>query len=116
MGLDALRHLLVDTNPIQYAKSSEPPAQLDAPGLSGLVDEIAADGHGLIMVMGKGGVGKTTLAAAIAVELADRGLPVHLTTCLTPPRTLPKPWRARYPILCSAALTPRKPRLATASM
>ncbi len=33
-----------------------------------------------VMVMGKGGVGKTTLAAAIAVELASRGLPVHLTT------------------------------------
>jgi arsenite-transporting ATPase len=32
------------------------------------------------MVMGKGGVGKTTLAAAIAVALADRGLPVHLST------------------------------------
>jgi arsenite-transporting ATPase len=32
------------------------------------------------MLMGKGGVGKTTLAAAIAVELAQRGLPVHLTT------------------------------------
>ena len=32
------------------------------------------------MLMGKGGVGKTTLAAAIAVELAHRGLPVHLTT------------------------------------
>ena len=30
--------------------------------------------------MGKGGVGKTTLAAAVAVELALRGLPVHLTT------------------------------------
>ncbi len=29
---------------------------------------------------GKGGVGKTTLAAAVAVELARRGLPVHLTT------------------------------------
>jgi len=33
-----------------------------------------------VMVMGKGGVGKTTLAAAVAVELAHRGLPVHLTT------------------------------------
>ena len=32
------------------------------------------------MLMGKGGVGKTTLAAAIAVELAGRGLAVHLTT------------------------------------
>jgi len=51
----------------------------DAP-LSELVDQIAADGHGLIMLMGKGGVGKTTMAAAIAVALAERGLPVHLTT------------------------------------
>lgn len=34
----------------------------------------------LVMLMGKGGVGKTTLAAAIAVELASRGLAVHLTT------------------------------------
>jgi anion-transporting ArsA/GET3 family ATPase len=44
------------------------------------VDGIAADGHGLVMLMGKGGVGKTTLAAAVAVELARRKLPVHLTT------------------------------------
>nr|WP_304990726.1 arsenical pump-driving ATPase [Cryobacterium sp. TMT2-4] len=53
-----------------------------APGapLSALVDEIEAGGHGLVMLMGKGGVGKTTLAAAIAVSLAERGLPVHLTT------------------------------------
>ncbi|MEY5100704.1 MAG: hypothetical protein RJA36_3423 [Pseudomonadota bacterium] len=51
-----------------------------SPALATLVDEIAADGHGLVMLMGKGGVGKTTLAAAIAVALAHRGLPVHLTT------------------------------------
>ena len=30
--------------------------------------------------MGKGGVGKTTVAAAVAVELARRGLKVHLST------------------------------------
>lgn len=59
------------------ATSAEP---LAAPTLATLVDQIAADGHGLVMVMGKGGVGKTTLAAAVAVELAHRGLPVHLTT------------------------------------
>jgi len=57
-----------------------PPLSLNAPSLASLVDLIAADGHGLVMLMGKGGVGKTTLAAAVAVELARRGLPVHLTT------------------------------------
>ena len=48
--------------------------------LRSLVDAIAADGHGLVMLMGKGGVGKTTLAAAIAVALAERGFDVHLST------------------------------------
>lgn len=35
---------------------------------------------GIIMTMGKGGVGKTTIATAIALDLAGRGLKVHLTT------------------------------------
>ena len=81
VGLSALRHLLNDT-PMPVSASAEPSAVLTtkAPNLSQLVDDIAADGHGLVMLMGKGGVGKTTLAAAVAVELANRGLPVHLTT------------------------------------
>ena len=37
-------------------------------------------GRGVVMTMGKGGVGKTTIAAAIAVELAHRGHMVHLST------------------------------------
>ena len=78
VGLDALRQLLVETAP-QPAATGEP-VELDAPSLSDLVDDIAAEGHGLVMLMGKGGVGKTTLAAAVAVDLARRGLPVHLTT------------------------------------
>ena len=45
-----------------------------------LVDTLAAPGTGLIMTMGKGGVGKTTVAAAVAVALAERGHRVHLTT------------------------------------
>ena len=48
--------------------------------LADLVDELSRSDHGLVMVMGKGGVGKTTVAAAVAVSLAKRGMPVHLTT------------------------------------
>ncbi|MBK7507090.1 MAG: arsenical pump-driving ATPase [Comamonadaceae bacterium] len=79
VGLDALRHLLGDSAPIE-ADARAPEAPLVAPSLAALVDDIAANGHGLVMLMGKGGVGKTTLAAAVAVELARRGLPVHLST------------------------------------
>jgi len=79
VGLDALRHLLGDSAPVE-ADGLPSEAALAAPSLAALVDEIALDGHGLLMLMGKGGVGKTTLAAAVAVELARRGLPVHLTT------------------------------------
>ncbi len=79
VGLDALHHLFSDAAPAT-AGISKQPIPLDAPSLSSLVDDIAADGHGLVMLMGKGGVGKTTVAAALAVELAHRGLPVHLTT------------------------------------
>jgi arsenite-transporting ATPase len=79
VGLDALRQLLIDT-PYHALVTESLPIELDKPSLSELVDSIAEDGHGLVMTMGKGGVGKTTIAAAIAVELAHRGLPVLLTT------------------------------------
>jgi arsenite-transporting ATPase len=81
VGLEALRHLLNDT-PVQLNAHAASSAALTpkSPNLSQLVDDIAGGGHGLVMLMGKGGVGKTTLAAAVAVELAHRGLPVHLTT------------------------------------
>jgi len=49
-------------------------------GLGSLIDELSAVGHGVILAMGKGGVGKTTVAAAVAVALADRGFNVHLST------------------------------------
>jgi arsenite-transporting ATPase len=48
--------------------------------LSALVDAIAKGGRGVVMAMGKGGVGKTTVAAAIAIALAKRGFPVQLST------------------------------------
>ncbi len=81
VGLPALRALLEEQQPAlpTAAKSvtcpTAPTGQLNA-----LVDELAANGHGLIMVMGKGGVGKTTIAAALAIGLVMRGHAVHLST------------------------------------
>jgi arsenite-transporting ATPase len=48
--------------------------------LDTLIDQLATRGKGVVMTMGKGGVGKTTVAARIASALARRGFPVTLTT------------------------------------
>ena len=82
VGVSALKGLLNE-----YAESASLPVQSESMqikpenvSLSAMVDDIARSEHGLIMLMGKGGVGKTTMAAAIAVRLADMGFDVHLTT------------------------------------
>ncbi|HIC8800456.1 arsenical pump-driving ATPase [Aeromonas veronii] len=80
VGVESLRQLLQPQGTAAQSPTVQSTVKQAQPELSSLVDELAADGHGLIMLMGKGGVGKTTLAAAVAVELASRGLPVHLTT------------------------------------
>jgi arsenite-transporting ATPase len=88
VGLPALRALLdgsaptsVRPEPVEgLAQLSPSPEPLPAEPLSRMADELAAIGHGLIMVMGKGGVGKTTIAAVLAVGLVQRGHSVHLTT------------------------------------
>lgn len=78
VGVEALRALFDDAPIVSPTTRDDPPMEL--PPLSTLVDELAAKGRGLVMVMGKGGVGKTTVAAAVAIELASRGISVHLST------------------------------------
>jgi arsenite-transporting ATPase len=78
VGVAALRALL--GSPISDTTSPAPHRDVALPDLATLIAEFEQVGHGLIMLMGKGGVGKTTLAAAIAVELAARGHAVQLTT------------------------------------
>jgi arsenite/tail-anchored protein-transporting ATPase len=82
VGLPALRSLLggADPSPAAVPPNDDLAPSLSAEPLGRMVDELAAIGSGLIMVMGKGGVGKTTIAAALAVGLVQRGHSVHLTT------------------------------------
>ncbi|HMJ90192.1 MAG TPA: arsenical pump-driving ATPase, partial [Candidatus Acidoferrum sp.] len=80
VGIAALRALSESDDDAQFPKTIESSRPFDCETLESLVDQIAASRHGVIMTMGKGGVGKTTLAAAIASNLAQRGFPVHLST------------------------------------
>jgi arsenite-transporting ATPase len=80
VGVDALGALFTTNEPTPPTAMAVPlEGFTDAP-LSDLIDELATQDHGLIMCMGKGGVGKSTIAAAIAVALVGRGHQVHLTT------------------------------------
>ena len=50
------------------------------PKLDDVIDDLYRTRKKVIFTMGKGGVGKTTVAAAIALGLAAKGQKVHLTT------------------------------------
>jgi arsenite-transporting ATPase len=80
LGIGGLKVLLSDAADVtaSAAVSSWQPPEMQS--LADLVSGIEQQGHGVIMTMGKGGVGKTTVAAAIAVLLAKRGHSVHLST------------------------------------
>jgi arsenite-transporting ATPase len=81
VGVSTLRRLMdgiadQPTSSGPSARTSRAPIS----ALSDLIDEIETKGRGAVLVTGKGGVGKTTVAGRIAVELARRGHPVHLST------------------------------------
>lgn len=81
VGLPALRALLTGgAGPVTPQPASVADVGERLQGLGALADDLAAAGHGLVMVMGKGGVGKTTVAAALALGLVQRGKTVHLST------------------------------------
>ncbi|QEG00804.1 Arsenical pump-driving ATPase [Stieleria maiorica] len=86
VGVDALRQLGVDRSMSDLTAPSEDHTiahvdnAADSVAMDSLIDTLAAQGHGVIMTMGKGGVGKTTVAAGVALALAERGFPVHLST------------------------------------
>jgi arsenite-transporting ATPase len=81
LGIAGLRVLLEGENALgEIAESDIEWSMPDMPSLATLLEGIEKNGKGVIMTMGKGGVGKTTVAAAIAVWLSQRGHAVHLST------------------------------------
>jgi len=77
IGVDQLRGWLKEPD---HSTSLMEREQLEVPRLSGLIDQLDAAGPGVVMTMGKGGVGKTTMASMIAIALTERGHDVVLTT------------------------------------
>ncbi len=80
VGIEALKRFASDADDAPDTAVETGATRADFPSLGGLIDDIETPGKGLIMFMGKGGVGKTTMAAAVACELARRGHEVLLTT------------------------------------
>lgn len=76
-GIDHLRSFFAD-DPVQIEEKQID--QPNMPGLGAVIDDLYKSDKKLIFTMGKGGVGKTTIAATIALELAAKGKKVHLAT------------------------------------
>lgn len=76
-GIENLRAFLKEHN-IKY--NHEKLDVNEIPKLSEVIEDLYKSNKKVIFTMGKGGVGKTTMAAAIALGLANKGKKVHLTT------------------------------------
>jgi len=77
LGLDKIRAFFNSDN---YKSINTVIKPLDLKKIDALIEDIYTTGKKVIFTMGKGGVGKTTIAATIALALAKKGVKVHLTS------------------------------------
>jgi len=77
LGLDKIRAFF---NSDDFKSVNAGAKLLDLKLIDALIDDIYTTGKKVIFTMGKGGVGKTTIAATIALALASKGVKVHLTS------------------------------------
>lgn len=79
-GMDRLRQIVSDDPLVEFKQASEDTELAPLSELKDVIDDFSAKNTRVIFTMGKGGVGKTSVAAAIAVGLTEKGHNVHLTT------------------------------------
>ncbi|HBT19047.1 MAG TPA: arsenical pump-driving ATPase [Clostridiaceae bacterium] len=79
-AMNSLENILVMLHSEEGQVEEAQEALAHSMDMATLLEEIKKDGTKVLFTMGKGGVGKTTMASAIALYMAKEGLKVHLTT------------------------------------
>lgn len=79
-GVENLRHLFSSYAITTFEVEEATEEALALPGLNQVIEDFSEKNTRVIFTMGKGGVGKTSIASAIAVGLSEKGHRVHLTT------------------------------------
>ena len=80
IGLAGLQAFFQVQQPVIDEATEGETSEVTGADLNQLIEQLADSGRGIVMTMGKGGVGKTSIAVMIARQLADKGLSVVLTT------------------------------------
>lgn len=80
LGLENIRNFLKSDELKNDSSNEEMMLKFDFKDINVLVEDLYNSNKKVIFTMGKGGVGKTTIAATIAIALASKGVKVHLTT------------------------------------
>ncbi len=107
LGSANLRLVLSNEQSISHQAQAQTQTLPMPPDFSKLCEQLSAAQHGVIMTMGKGGVGKTTIATKIALSIAQKGYKVHLATT-DPASHLDSSLTKQYPHLEVSSIDPKQ--------